>query len=220
MYILCLGLLLVVGLFGGCSYLPKGLADLDARVKERGIASWYGDAFHGETTASGDAYDTKALTGAHRTLPFDTVVKVTNVQNGRQVRIRINDRGPYANGRILDLSHAAAVDLGFASNGTAPVLIEVVGVRRTELGTELASTWSGGALLLLEERASVASLGAEEELGTEGASDLWLVDLDHHMPHPRRVSPGDMILERRLRREADPHTTDHRADWVSGLEFA
>ena len=92
----------------GCAGLTKGQADLDIGMKERGIASWYGDDFHGWVTASGEIYDMHTLTAAHRTLPLGTIVRVTNVVNGRNVVIRINDRGPYVNGRILDLSYAAA----------------------------------------------------------------------------------------------------------------
>ena len=105
----------------GCSVIPKGAADLDVGIKERGIASWYGGGFNGQPTASGEIYDMEALTGAHRTLPLGTVLKVTNAENGRQVQVRINDRGPYVNGRIVDLSYAAARRLGMIENGTSAV---------------------------------------------------------------------------------------------------
>ncbi len=111
----------------GCSVIPKGIVDLDVGIKERGIASWYGEGFHGQLTANGEVYDMEALTAAHRTLPLGTIVKVTNAENGKQVHVRINDRGPYADGRIIDLSYASARELVMVAGGTAPVQLEVVG---------------------------------------------------------------------------------------------
>ncbi len=122
LWVLALGLSVA-----GCTSLTKGLADLDIGLKERGIASWYGDDFHGLQTANGETFDMEALTGAHRTLPLGTIVKVTNVTNGRQVKIKINDRGPYVGGRILDLSYRAARELGMIGEGIAPIQIEVLG---------------------------------------------------------------------------------------------
>ncbi|HKN85590.1 MAG TPA: septal ring lytic transglycosylase RlpA family protein, partial [Nitrospiraceae bacterium] len=114
-------------LMGGCAGLTKGRADLDIGMKERGIASWYGEDFHGWVTASGEPYDMYGLTAAHRTLPLGTIVRVTNAVNGRHVVIRINDRGPYVNGRILDVSYAAAKQLGMWRDGIAAIQLEVVG---------------------------------------------------------------------------------------------
>ena len=92
-----------------------------------GTASWYGDAFAGRPTASGVPFDPGALTAAHRTLPFGTIVKVTRLDTGKSVTVVINDRGPYSGGRVLDLSEAAAQALGMIDDGTAPVKITVVG---------------------------------------------------------------------------------------------
>jgi rare lipoprotein A (peptidoglycan hydrolase) len=100
---------------------------MDVGMKERGIASWYGEAFHGWLTASGEVYDMESLTAAHRTLPLGTIVRVTNMANGNQILVRINDRGPYVNGRIIDLSHAAARELEMVRDGITPVYLEVVG---------------------------------------------------------------------------------------------
>ncbi|HTR54252.1 MAG TPA: septal ring lytic transglycosylase RlpA family protein [Kofleriaceae bacterium] len=90
----------------------------------RGMASWYGEA---QMTASGERFDKHAMTAAHRTLPLGTRVRVTNQRNGRSVVVRINDRGPYAHGRIIDLSEAAARVLGMIEAGVAPVELEVLG---------------------------------------------------------------------------------------------
>jgi len=88
---------------------------------ERGVASWYGPTFHGGRTATGETYDMNAMTGAHPTLPLPTWVQVTNLQNGRSVVVRLNDRGPFSNNRIIDLSHAAAAQLDMIRSGTAMV---------------------------------------------------------------------------------------------------
>ena len=93
----------------------------------QGVASWYGPGFHGRTTANGERYNQNALTAAHRSLPFGTKIKVTNMKNGRSVIVRINDRGPYIGGRIVDLSAAAAQVIGMKSSGVAPVKLQVLG---------------------------------------------------------------------------------------------
>ena len=89
-----------------------------------GRASWYGPGFAGRSTASGDRFDPKALTAAHRNLPFGTPVRVTNLHNGRSVVVTINDRGPYVKGRVLDVSLGAARALGMLRRGVASVLIQ------------------------------------------------------------------------------------------------
>jgi rare lipoprotein A len=93
---------------------------------ERGIASWYGSKFHGRRTSSGEPYDMYQMTAAHKHLPLPSYVQVTNLDNGRQVVVRVNDRGPFKAGRVIDLSYAAATKLGMVSNGTAPVEIRVI----------------------------------------------------------------------------------------------
>jgi rare lipoprotein A len=100
------------------------------RYRETGKASWYGQSFHGRRTASGESFDRHELTGAHRTLPFGTVVKVTNLGNGRSALVRINDRGPFAGNRIIDLSYAAAREIGMAGRGVAKVRVELVAPAR------------------------------------------------------------------------------------------
>lgn len=93
---------------------------------EEGYASWYGGKFHGRLTANGETFDTNELTAAHKTLPFGTLVKVTHIGDGRSVVVRINDRGPFVEGRIIDLSRAAADAIGLTARGVAPVHVEVV----------------------------------------------------------------------------------------------
>jgi len=89
--------------------------------RARGLASWYGKKFHGRRTSSGETYDMYAMTAAHKTLPLPTWVRVTNLDNGKSVVVKVNDRGPFHAGRIIDLSYAAASKLGVLARGTAPV---------------------------------------------------------------------------------------------------
>lgn len=103
---------------------------------QRGIASWYGRKFHGQRTSSGEPYDMYAMTAAHKTLPLPSWVEVTNLDNGRKAVVKVNDRGPFAKGRIIDLSYAAATKLGVVSPGTAPVSIRVVGPGYTPGGAD------------------------------------------------------------------------------------
>lgn len=99
--------------------------------KQQGIASWYGTKFHGRRTSSWEFYDMFAMTAAHKTLPLPSYVKVTNLENKRSAIVRVNDRGPFHDGRIIDLSYAAAHVLGVADKGTAPVEIELISPAKT-----------------------------------------------------------------------------------------
>ncbi|MBN2329966.1 MAG: septal ring lytic transglycosylase RlpA family protein [Candidatus Omnitrophica bacterium] len=94
------------------------------RYVDTGTACWYGEKFQGKKTASGEKFDMNAMTAAHRTLPFGTKVRITNLENHTSVVVRINDRGPFSKGRIIDVSHKAAQLLGFANAGLARVRIE------------------------------------------------------------------------------------------------
>lgn len=102
--------------------------------RERGRASWYGSKFHGRLTSSGEPFDMYKVSAAHKTLPLPSWVEVTNLDNGRKLRVRVNDRGPFMDGRIIDLSYAAAVKLDVVNAGTAPVE-----VRAIDLGGEAAA---------------------------------------------------------------------------------
>ena len=108
----------------GKTYYP--LTSGDGFVEE-GIASWYGSDFHGKTTANGERYDMYSMTAAHKILPFNTQVKVTNLQNGKSITVRINDRGPFVADRVIDLTHTGASKIGMMGPGTARVRVETVG---------------------------------------------------------------------------------------------
>src|SRR5688500_3183014 len=118
---------IVIGV-AACSLPPSRIPPpvTATRASQTGIASWYGPGFHGKTTASGVIYNQHDLTAAHQTLPLGTRVLVTNLDNGRSIEVLINDRGPFAKGRIIDLSFAAGEALGMIRPGTIPVRIEVV----------------------------------------------------------------------------------------------
>ena len=113
----------------GVWYYPQEEFEYD----ETGIASWYGTKFHGRKTANGETYDMNALTAAHRTLPMPNFVRVTNLENGRSLILRVNDRGPFARGRIIDISRRGAQLLGFQKQGTARVRVQVMADRTRAL---------------------------------------------------------------------------------------
>ncbi len=134
----------------GVWYYPKEEPDYD----QTGIASWYGQPFHGRSTANGETFDMNGLSAAHKTLPLPSVVTVTNLENGRSLRLRVNDRGPFVHGRIIDVSRRAAQLLGFERNGTARVRVRVAGAS------------SGGFILAKpetpeEERTAIAAVPRE-----------------------------------------------------------
>jgi rare lipoprotein A len=101
---------------------------------EEGVASWYGIPFNGRRAADGEIYDMHQLTAAHRTLPFGAVVRVTNLQNGKQIEVRITDRGPFVANRVIDLSLAAAQSIDMVGPGTAPVRLEILGGPSPQVG--------------------------------------------------------------------------------------
>jgi len=133
-WILAVGAVLVIGSCAGKAIreetvipvLPTPVSPQvpDTVYRETGVASWYGGDFQGRTTASGEIFDLNSISAAHRTLPLGTVLSVTNLENSKSIKVRINDRGPFVKGRVLELSFGAAKELGFAPQGTARVKIE------------------------------------------------------------------------------------------------
>ena len=121
----------------GKEYVP--LASVQA-YRQRGVASWYGKKFHGQRTASGETYDMYAMSAAHPTLPIPSYARVTRVATGRSVIVRINDRGPFHQGRMIDLSYAAALKLGFAQLGSAEVELESIEPAQAVTPTQQAAT--------------------------------------------------------------------------------
>jgi len=122
----------------GVWYYPKA----DYRYSETGIASWYGPGFHGKRTANGEVYDENGLTAAHKTLPMPSMVRVTNLENGRSIEVRVNDRGPFEAGRLIDMTRRGAQLLGFIDRGTARVRVDIMPEESQQLAA-LASRQGG-----------------------------------------------------------------------------
>lgn len=142
---LCAALTLLLAFFAGCGRKPKArvpVTPVPGSVEE-GLASWYGYPYHGRQAANGEIYDMEKLTAAHRTLPFGTWVRVENENNGKTVTVRITDRGPFVDGRIIDLSRAAAREIGLLGPGTAPVRLVVTSRPAGVPAEELYSVQAG-----------------------------------------------------------------------------
>lgn len=187
-------------LLGACSWVPKGASQLDVGIEDRGVASWYGGSFHGKQAANGELFDMEALTAAHRTLPLGSVVRVVNLTNGKYLHVRITDRGPYVNNRILDLSRGAAARLGMVEGGLSHVRIQLVGERRPEalLSSEAMKTVSV-ALILGPEQAPSET--------TQPYSSAWN-KLNTLLVHPLRLPPSDIWIEP-TRRLTGMQAADH-----------
>lgn len=112
----------------------------DYEYDETGVASWYGAQFHGRRTANGETYDMNALTAAHRTLPMPSYVRITNLENGRSLILKVNDRGPFARGRIIDVSRRGAQLLGFHENGTARVRVQIMADQSRAIAARMQSS--------------------------------------------------------------------------------
>jgi rare lipoprotein A len=129
--------------------------------EQSGDASWYGTKFHGKNTSSGEPYDMYAMTAAHKTLPLPTYVEVTNLDNDRKIVVKVNDRGPFHDGRIIDLSYAAAHKLGITGTGTAPVKIRALDTSALDLNTAavvLPQSAQGNGQIHVQ----VAAMGSED----------------------------------------------------------
>ncbi len=159
--VLIIALGLGAGLYQGCAEPLRHVdrfPNYPVGFVERGMASWYGPGFHGNKTANGEQYDMYALTAAHRTLPLGSVAVVHSLTSGHHVRVRINDRGPFAKGRILDLSLAGAHALGMTGNGTDLVELRVVGYDPRPEGMGVLRVQVGSFADIHNARALVARL--------------------------------------------------------------
>ncbi|MGY8986661.1 MAG: septal ring lytic transglycosylase RlpA family protein, partial [Sphingomonadales bacterium] len=137
----------------------------DPDYEEFGMASWYGPNFHGRPTANGEKFDMNKLTAAHRTLPLPSYIRVTNLANGRTVVLRVNDRGPFANDRILDVSRRGAQLLGYKDKGVQKVKVELVNPDGSKIKKAIAEVGSsGGSGGMFVQIGSFASSGAANDL--------------------------------------------------------
>jgi rare lipoprotein A len=182
--------------------------------REQGTASWYGRKFHGRKTANGETFNAYAASAAHRSLPIPSYVRVTNLENGRSMIVRVNDRGPFHSQRIIDLSYAAAVRLGFDQAGTA--LVEVVALQvdgsqdLRSAGISRAGLLGGGSIRYryiqvgaFSERAAAESLTIELQLHMQAPVKVSEIILGDNLYYRVRVGPVDerqrlIELQRRL----------------------
>jgi len=163
---------------------------------QEGIASWYGSKFDGKRTSSWELYSPYAMTAAHKSLPLPTYVRVTNLNNNKTVIVRVNDRGPFHEARIIDLSYAAAVKLGFVEKGTAKVRIETItppiqafdkvnlSGNITEQNRERKIYLQAGAFIKQD-----TALRLKQKLATVTQSPVSITYIDHPVPHRVRVGP-------------------------------
>jgi len=168
----------------------------DIQNGETGLASWYGHPYHGRPAANGEIYDMESLTAAHRTLPFGAWVRVVNLTNGKTVDVRITDRGPFVENRIVDLSHAAAVAIDLIGPGVAPVRLDILSVP-----TLAASTWyavQAGAFLD-RDRAERLRVSLEHDFGPAqlvqraDSPNLWRVVVGRVASEPAAAALASRI---------------------------
>ncbi len=150
----------------GIWYYPGEDYDYD----HTGIASWYGPDFHGKLTANGEVFDQNAVSAAHKTLPLPSLVRVTNLENGRSLVVRVNDRGPFVNGRIIDLSRRAAQLLGMEARGTAKVRVQILADESRSLAASLKREDGGGATVAAAPRAEVVAEAPPQPSGRGSTS--------------------------------------------------
>ncbi|HYD17979.1 MAG TPA: septal ring lytic transglycosylase RlpA family protein [Patescibacteria group bacterium] len=161
----------------------------DFSLVETGIASWYGPDFHGKRTANGERYDQHELTAAHRTLQMPSLVRVTNLENGRSVVVRINDRGPFAHGRVIDVSKRSAELLGFIGKGTARVRLEVMGRESRQIAAA-ARRGADTSRLTLADLERMEQRGALKATPASVGSDM--------RPMPVQIASNDTSLPESL----------------------
>ena len=172
---------------------------------ERGVASWYGPGFHGNKTANGERYDMHHLTAAHRTLPLGSIAVVRSLTSGRQVTVRINDRGPFARGRVLDLSLAGAQAIGMTGNGTDQIELKVIGYSPRPEGMGVLRVQVGAFADLENARVLFAQVRSEVQGGR-----ILQVDLAEGRRY--RVQAGQFMTE------ADAQAASARLDRKFNLQ--
>lgn len=170
----------------------------DTVYRETGVASWYGRDFQGRTTSSGEIFDMNGISAAHRTLPLGTVLSVTNLDNFKSIKVRINDRGPFVKGRVLELSFGAAKELGFASQGTARVKLECLdAVRDPAVYTVQAAAFAE------EENAKTVKARLQRKYET-----VYIVPHESNVGKFYRVRVGAYPSEEKAERVAGKLTLD------------
>ena len=177
---------------GGRWYYPEHDPDYEAV----GVASWYGRDFHGRPTANGEIFDMNRMSAAHKTLPLPSVVEVTNLENGRRIRVRVNDRGPFAHGRVIDMSRAAARRLGFEQNGLARVRVRYLA----------PAVLAGRAPRPGEQPIAVASAPATDEAARADAAASAAIIAMANTPAPTpTLKPPAIVAAKVAVADAAPH---------------
>ena len=173
--------------------------------EREGLASWYGGKFHGRLTANGERFDADDLTAAHKTLPFGTVLKVTNIDNGRSVTVRINDRGPFVENRIIDLSRGAAEKIEMTGTGVAPVTLRVIHPGDAPPGTRVIQI---GAFSMEDNADAVAKRLADEGFDPEieetaggvyrvNLADVPIKDVEDHRKRLSELGYSHVLVRER-----------------------
>lgn len=185
-------------LYEGCTSAPRPVVRFPGYpvgFVERGMASWYGPGFHGNKTANGERYDMYKLTAAHRTLPLGSVAVVHSLTSGRHVTVKINDRGPFAKGRILDLSLAGAQALGMVGNGTDRIELRVVGYDSRPEGMGVLRLQAGAFADLQNARALFAQVQRD-------FADGRIIQVDLPEGRRYRVQIGRFLTEQQAQKAA------------------
>ena len=179
----------------------------------RGNASWYGKKFHGHTTSNGEIYDMYQMTAAHKSLPLPSFVRVTNLDNGRQVIVRVNDRGPFHADRVIDLSYAAAYRLDMLQKGTARV--EVEAITPGSSGTVLAQSRDEGRSLVSADQAAITGRMLQvAAFSTESNALNVAARLRGVLQEPVQISPVQRDARTLYRVHLGPLTGSHTLGWI------
>lgn len=181
----------------GVWYYPK----VDYNYDETGIASWYGPGFHGKYTANGEIYDQNGLTAAHKTLPLPSMVRVTNLENGRSIVVRVNDRGPFSNGRIIDMTRRGAQLLGFIGPGTARVRVQILSEESQALAA--AASAKGGEGFGPKPSAAPAGTVTATPLPPVGATSTAQATPPATQAPAAQAMPGKTVLGQATEPEPD-----------------
>ncbi len=177
--------------------------------RKRGIASWYGKKFHGHTTSNGEVYDMYQMSAANKELPLPSFVRVTNLDNGRQVVVRVNDRGPFHDGRVIDLSYAAAYRLDMLGKGTARVEVEAI-----TPGKQLMTAAHGRSGVPAEQAAITGRTLQVAALSSAGGAETLAAELRALLNEPVQVQPAERDGRALYRVRLGPLSGAHTLNWL------
>ncbi|EPJ44103.1 MAG: rare lipoprotein A [Osedax symbiont Rs1] len=183
-----------------------------AGYKERGGASWYGKKFHGYLTANGERYDMYGMSAAHKSLPIPTYVKVTNMANDRQVIVRVNDRGPFHKGRVIDLSYAAAAKLGMLDSGTAQVEIEAIDPLIWRHGQNKVAVQSNYPDKAPDKSGTFLTTSAKKAMLVGNLDKIG-------QSVPASKEGGQQVVDKKIAARAKPKSARARIDSYQGIHY-